>query len=116
VYYLTLSERPVPGGPLRQLGTIQIQRERVDLETQVASYTLECQGEQVGKIHGWRLWRGPWRLAQAALNTLYGGQTLPGDTVLKADGQCNEWTQRRRRCRIDAQEGSYFCIVHNHLR
>jgi hypothetical protein len=116
MYYLTLSEITVPGGPLRQLGAVQIHQERVDRVSGVATYSLESQGQRVGSIHGWRLWHGPWRLAQAALDTIYGGIKLMSPGKLRDDGACNAVTQRGRRCRVAVQSGSYFCVVHDRLR
>jgi len=116
MFYLTLTEMRAPGGSVRQLGTVKMHQERVDRETDVASYSLESQGQRVGSIHGWRLWHGPWRLAQAALDTIYGGTRLMSPSKLRDDGACNAVTRRGRRCRVAVQPGSYFCVVHDRLR
>ena len=114
--YLTLTEIPVAGEPSRPLGTVAIRRERLDRETQVATYALECQGQRVGTVSGWREWQGPWRLAQAALDTIYGGVKLVLDDKLKSDGTCNAITQRGKRCQMEVEPGRYFCLVHSPLR
>jgi hypothetical protein len=57
--YLTLTELDALGGPVRQLGTVRLEREREDPVTKVESYTLKSEGACVGAIHGWRSWHGP---------------------------------------------------------
>lgn len=114
--YLTLTEIPVTGEPSRPLGTVMIRQERLDRETQVATYALECQGQRVGTVSGWHEWQGPWRLAQAALDTIYGGTKLMPDDKLKSDGSCNAISAKGTRCRLEAEPGRYFCIIHNRIR
>jgi len=110
--YLTLTEIPISGGPVVSLGTVKIRREREDVTTQVASYSLENNGLRLGTVQGWHQWHGPWRLAQAALGVIYGGTKLVADTQLKNNGQCNAIAKSGKRCRLDAQDGKYFCVVH----
>lgn len=114
--YLTLTEKTVPGGPTRNLGTVEIHQERVDPKTEIASYSLEADGHRVGSIWGWRRWYGPWRLAQAALNTIYGGTRPAREERCHDDGQCNAQTTYGHRCRMAAREGSFYCQLHDPMR
>ena len=114
--YLTLTEIAEPGGPVTQLGTIQIKLERESKTEQVGSYVLKSQGQRVGAVQGWQQWQGPWRLAQAAINAVYGGLESPRNAKLKNDGHCNAISSRGKRCRLEAQDGGYFCVVHDRVR
>lgn len=113
---LTLTEQRVPGGHVRNLGVIEIHQERSDPTTDVASYSLESAGHRVGTIWGWRRWHGPWRLVQAALNTIYGGVLAASETVCRDDGRCNAKTKRGRRCRMPARDGGFYCQGHDPMR
>lgn len=113
--YLTLTDIPVDGGPARQLGTVKIRQERLDLATNVAAYAVESEGQRVATISGWRTWHGPWRLAQAVLDTLYGGLKPARDASLRDDNCCNAITARGRRCRLEVKPGRYYCIIHDRL-
>ena len=115
MYYLTLMEAESTGAPGRSLGRIEIKQERLSKKLEVVSYSLESQGHRVGTIAGWRVWQGPWRLAQAALNTVYGGLEAARDCHVKNDGQCNAQSIRDRRCRYKAREGSFYCDLHDPL-
>jgi hypothetical protein len=116
MYYLTLTDIPITGGPSIPLGTVTIRQERLDRATQVATYALECQGQQVGSVRGWREWQGPWRLAQAALDAIYGGTKFMPDDQLKNNGACNAIASTGKRCRLEAKAGGYFCPIHDRLR
>ena len=111
--YLTLTEILGPGIAPKPLGSIEIRQDRWEPMQDVASYSLINQGQCVGEVRGWRRWHGPWRLAQAALNTLYAGIELARDDKLRHDGQCNALSSRGQRCRLDARDGGYFCEVHD---
>jgi hypothetical protein len=117
MFCLTLTEIPDDGGPSKQLGEIQFRQDRVDANADMASYSLYSQGHYVGQVAGWRQWYGAWRLAQTALNVIYGSIELLPDPKFRNDGRCNAVSKTRgKRCALKALPGGFFCDVHDRLQ
>ena len=112
---LTLTEE-IPGGEVKHLGEVVLTQECWEPRKKIAAYSLESEGQRIGTVSGWLQCYGPWRLAQTALNVIYGGMAVPRHKQLAGGGQCNAQTRHGHRCRLDSVKGGYYCVIHDPVR